>query len=297
MKAIRRLSLVLPLSAGLMFLAGSAVAAPYITNPDTCKDYRVTINTIEKSPLDGQEIIYPTETLGAPIDATSCFGVIAGNDHQGGLSAPDPNIGQLNDGLLNGEGGLISPLQFITQDQLLDLDGDGTATDPGWIFLGDVQQGRGFSAYDKPLDISTILDFTLLCTGSGGDACTSGTWSLETELNIIDIVQKELGRNAFDHLALVIKASNRYAIYDFDFNILAPQFLAAGGDFDFETPYSFTGTWNTQDFLNKKGKPQDFSHISLWVRDPLVQNDVPTPGTLALLGAGLLLLGVGRYRA
>ena len=276
-----------------MFLAGSAVAAPYITNPDTCKDYRVTINTIEKSPLDGQEIIYPTETLGAPIDATSCFGVIAGNDHQGGLSAPDPNIGQLNDGLLNGEGGLISPLQFITQDQLLDLDGDGTATDPGWIFLGDVQQGRGFSAYDKPLDISTILDFTLLCTGSGGDACTSGTWSLETELNIIDIVQKELGRNAFDHLALVIKASNRYAIYDFDFNILAPQFLAAGGDFDFETPYSFTRNLEYAGLPEQEGQAARLlPHLALGAR-PACAERRPDPGDADLAGCGPAAAGCG----
>lgn len=62
-----------------------------------------------------------------------------GND--GSVKTGD-NIGAINDGLLNGE--IINksklgmgPYFFLTSvDKRLDLDGDGEATDPGWIELG-----------------------------------------------------------------------------------------------------------------------------------------------------------------
>ncbi len=305
MTIARSLKKFLPAAVIALFATSGAYAAPYLTNPDTCTTDSVSITSIEVSPLNGEDVIYSSPP-NPVIYATSCFGKVTGsqmpggNDHANGLSEPDPNIGQLGDGLLNGEGGYISPTQFITPEQLLDLNGDGNAIDPGWIFLGSVQ-GDGnttFDSYDKPLNIGDILSFTLTCNGTGSDQCVSGLWTLETSLNIIDVVQEVLGRNAFDHLAFVIKAGPAFAIYDFDFNILGNVLLAAGGDFDFETPYSFTGEWNTNDFMNPTNtNPQAFSHISLWARDPVAQNQVPVPGTLALLGLGLLALRFARRRA
>lgn len=270
-------------------------AHAYLSSPGTCTNDSVSINSMERSPLDGVGVIF----TGLSINATSCFGMIEGND-QGGLSAPNPNIGELGDGLLNGQENIVSPTQFISADQLLALNADGIKNDPGWIYLGSVEStddktSYTMDGYSKPLNIDDILKLTLACTASGDDACVSGTWTLETRLDIIDKVQAVLGRNSFDHLAFVIKSSTEWAIYDFDFNILLQQLIAAGGTgFDYVTPYSFTGSWNTDDFVNKKDISQAFSHISVWARDPLPTNDMPLPGTLALVGAALLALGFSR---
>lgn len=276
----------------------STGASAYLINPNTCTTDSFAITKMETSPLDGNGVVFEAPPN---VDSTSCFGVVDGNDHQGGLSAPNPNIGELNDGLLNGEGNIVSPLQFISASQLLDLDGDGTATDPGWLFLGSVDGGGSgifvMDGYNKPLAIDDILALTLTCTGAGGDACTIGTWTLTTELDIIDVVQALLGRNSFDHLAFVTKSAQGFAIYDFDFNIILQSLLDAGGaGFDYVTPYSFTGIWNTDDFTNQRGNSQNYSHISVWARDPLSTTQVPVPGTLALLGLGLVVFGFVRRR-
>ena len=281
--------------AGCLLSTG---AWAYLTNPGTCTTDSVSITQMETSPLDGTGVIFQAPPN---VYSTSCFGVVDGNDHQHGLSAPDPNIGQFNDGLLNGQGNIVSPLQFISSSQLQDLDGDGNFTDPGWIFLGSVDSEAGtqvtMDGYDKPLNIDDVLAFNLSCSGAADDPCTEGTWQLTTTLDIIEKVTPILGLNSFDHLAFVIKASNSYAIYDFDFNEILQMLLAAGGSgFNFHTPYSLTGTWDTRDFFNNKGKAHAYSHISLWVRDPSDITQVPLPGTLALLSLGLLLLGLSRKR-
>lgn len=284
------------LPIALLGLLASTDAAAYLTNPGNCTTDSVTIKTIEKSPLDGNGVIFSSPPASA-INASSCFGLVEGND-SGNLSNPNPNIGQLGDGLLNGQRNIISPTQFINSSQLLDLDKNGTATDPGWIYLGKVESGGAntWSGHDKPLNIDDILDVTMTCTGSGSDSCKQGTWTLETSLDIIKEVQQVLGRNAFDHLAFVIKAGNRYAIYDFDFNIIAES-LIDSGLFDFTTPYSFTGNWDTGDFPNPNGNnTQNMSHISLWARDPLPTNNVPAPGTLALTALGFIVLSLSMRR-
>jgi hypothetical protein len=281
------------LLAALAFTLGTvgAVSAAPISNPNTCSTDSFTIDSIVVSPLNGGQVVYS----GPGIEATSCFGKVTaahgiggGNDHWQGLSAPTNNRGELGDGLLNGERGFISPTQFIDSSQLLDLDGDGIATDPGWLFLGSVDRDAGTKdLYNKPLDLSTVLDIGFTC--DAGSDCTSGTWVFETDPDIIEVVQAILGRNAFDHLAFVIKAGPAFAIYDFDFDLIAPNLIGDG------VPYSFRGSWNTLDFMNPSGKnPQAFSHISVWARDPLETSSVPAPATALVLGLGLLSMQLVR---
>lgn len=285
------------------YLSTASDGTVVTTSPGTGTVDSVSITSMYKS--DGTGTIFPTTDIPGPIYATSCYGVNSGNDDASGLNEPYPNIGTLGDGLLNGEGGLVSPTQFISPSQLLDLDKNGTFTDPGWIHLAhvDSENGLTYSEVDGSLpgtlSVDDVLTFSMQCTSGDLNECSSGSWKLVTKLDIVTKVYAELGRNSFDHLAFVIKAGNEkagdagWAIYDFDFNILLQQFLQAGGEgFDYVTPYTFEGKWNTDDFLHKNGDHTlNFSHISVWARDPLADNNVPEPSALLLLGIALIGLG------
>lgn len=191
------------------------------------------------------------------IGSTSCFGVADGNDAQGGTLEPNWNLGYLNDGLLNGQGGKLSPTQFISPDQLQALKDPTKPVDPGWIMLGTVEGNEGeLDYYGEPLDIGDLLTFNLM---------KDGTWRLTTVANIVEILNDAgiFNRNYFDHLAFAVKAGNQnanngggWAVYDFDFNLLLK---ASPGLFDLTQPYSFTGTWNMDDFGGK-----EISHLSVW---------------------------------
>ena len=187
----------------------------------------------------------------------------------------------------------MSPTQFIDASQLLGLKDPDAIVDPGWIMLGS-SDNLAFKPYDKPLDISTLINFSIAMGDNG-----VGTWSLTTASDIVTKLNNAgiFERNYFDHLAFVIKAGDGkkdsknaqsdaqeggWAIYDFDFNAL----LDAGGNFKLSEPYSFTGHWNMDDFGGKA-----VSHMSLWARDPISANVIPVPGTLLLLGIGLIALG------
>lgn len=299
----RALAAALPLTACLLFSAGAAQAASYLTSDENCTAANVTLTSIATS-AGGNSV------FDGSLVASSCFGVVGGNDSGAHGLPAGQNIGQSNDGLLNGGGKNgatgegIDPLTFIQSGQYLDLDGDGEATDPGWIYLGKYEN-NGFTGWNKPLDISSVLDFSLtfVTDTKGKQDKTQGTWTLTTFEDIIDTVIEEgvlTDRSLFDHLALILKAGDNYVVYDFDFNQLQEEL---GDDFDYQTPYVLSGTWNTGDLTNKNGKAKDLSHLSVWARDPIgpmgddePSNSIPAAGTLLLLGLGLTMLLGARIR-
>lgn len=275
-------------------LMGLGVKAAVISSTAGCNLANLTLTTVEKV---GSNV----NLLSQSHHATECA-YYYGNDDAGGVSSPDPNIGQLNDGLLNGEAG-FDYFHFIDPSDLQILDKDNVADDPGWIHLANL--GENFSAnYSNigpaPLGDGTSLDgnsgsnstaledllkITFACTsGSTGD-CTAGTWNL----NIIDAnglvsaVQSLLGRSAlFDQLAISLKSrslpggQHESIIYNIDFkDIFAaennPQKL------NLQTPYNLGGTFNTAD-IGGKG----ISHINVWARDPAQLVEVSTPASISI---------------
>ncbi len=238
------------------------------------------------------------------ISATSCAGVFAGNDAQQGTLKPAPNLGYLNDGLLNGEEGLLSPTQFISADKLLDIQTPGSKVDPGWIMLGQLNGNSGELTYSSvdPVGtspsflISQVLKYTQTKTSDVG-----GTWLLSVDQDIVAKLNAAglFQRSYFDHLAFSVKSGDNWAVYDFDFDAINANLAVKGlQGFDLATPYTIGGTWTTNtDFYNTSYKGQDISHMSVWARDPIQQSSVPVPGTVFLVGLGLLALGYGRKKA
>lgn len=297
MQALRCAILPAALAALAGLLTSAAWAAPALPAQlsEQCSVNALTITRIEKSPPGGKNAVYAGRQK-----ATRCLGLFSGNDASGTLSTPRPNVGQRYNGLLNGQGGLLDPAWFnnaAAPSPLLDLDKNGSDTDPGWIYLGQAtRQAKAFgmSAYNKPLKLADVLTVQFQCTGTGDSACTQGAWSLQTSLDFVEKMQAALGRNAFDHLAFVLQTSDRFAVYDFDFNLLSVGLPGL----DDSTPYAFTGTWNTNDFLDRNGKPQKVAHFSVWAREPVPAeiNEVSEPGVAFLVAAGLAGVAVARRR-
>lgn len=243
-------------------------------------------------------------------DAQSCVGFAKANDDQKGLSSPSPNIGELNDGLLNGQTVRIKGKdvqyftgnEFITPEQLLDLDNDGTATDPGWIHLANLNADDDLEAEYSSLgpdnlNIGDLLSFDI--SGCHTSDCISGMWTLTTTENIIEVVQSVLGRATFDHLALSIKASTSFVVYELDFmNIFATEIANnAQSALDFSTPYILSGTFNTNDLINGGGNAEGVSHMNIWVRDPTAQMPQPvnSPSVWFLFLSAIIWMIYRRY--
>lgn len=287
-----------------------STAQANLMDPGTCSTSSVTITRMESPPIDGNDIVYDGE-----LAATQCFGVNtvgapANNDDAQGRSSPSPNIGHLGDGFLNGEAlsngpnagdpdTALDPYLFIDSPGVddspslstpHDIPGNGSAYDPGWIHLAHVDSS-GNSTYsnvgtgEQALYIGDLLQIDWVCAIND---CGSGTWSLETVPNIVELVQALLGPNSFDHLAISIFQANKLAVYDFDFTILSQPGYELDGLIDFVTPYSFTGTWDMEDFAPQS---DSFSHVNFWARDPFITvQTVPAPMSWALVLIGLFCL-------
>ncbi len=258
-------------------------------------------------------------------DSTLCFGVFpGGNDDQHGLSSPNPNIGHLGDGLLNGQladGGVIgtgpidptftqsgdsSPNYFTGMEFIVDVDNDlqnlgyidGSGVqhddvldnDPGWIHLAHFDGDNGSVVYDTAGEgMTNALDISALLTltftfDPTGRTGNSGRWTLTTHPDVIDEAQDLLGNSTFDRLAVSFKAGNAFVVQSLNFKTIFG--IEDNPYLNFMTPYQLSGTFATGDLEN-----HDISHMNIWARDPSDKSVIPEPSTLILLGAGLLGLG------
>lgn len=314
----------------LALFSGSVWAMPIPLT--SCDVSSVTLDSVVKSDGGATNLL-----LGAPYNASACLFFDGENDDAMGLSDPSVNIGIKNDGLLNGEGGILGgdpELWFITADELQDLGEldplsigpDGANDDPGWIHLvhydnddydkiADDERltydnaGEGVPDFDgfvpsdaNPYSIDHLLDFSIECaTGDDAPDCTEATWTLTTEPNIIELVEELLGPSQFDHLAFSIKAGNGFIVYDFDFiDIFGEEINSLGNtELDFATPYILSGTLSTADFLNGQGNSKNISHLNVWARDPETRSrtSVPEPSTLMLFALSLFAMVAFRKRS
>lgn len=314
------------LGLSLAFLSQFSLAGAIkdVSLTGDCNVEFATLNTVKISNLDISE----PEPNGGPIgdnllengpyNASECIGIYSGNDSV----QTDKNIGELDDGFLNGESSILTGYEFIDgmvngavnpwfDGNPMDIDGDTNATDPGWINLAKFDTSNGGTTYNditsydgtKRLNISDVLELTFSCSG---DDCESINWTLTTDIDIAETVREVLDRSTFDHLAFVAKAGDHkedqgWAIYDFNFyEIFGTEALNGNSVFDFDTAYSLSGSINVKYNKNATDKIGDFSaglsHLSVWARDPVADDvtQVPEPSTIAIFGLSLLGLSLRR---
>ncbi|MGJ8679491.1 PEP-CTERM sorting domain-containing protein [Paraglaciecola sp.] len=268
---------------------------PVLSN-DNCSMDSVQITSITDIAPGGVNVV------ASPISSTSCLGFVTTPDNDWGNN-PNPNMGGLYDGLLNGQivegqgqdkdnSYYVPGDYFLTNDKdsMVDLDGNGEATDPGWIRLGG-SETKTNGEWDFDFDSIGGNDLGSVLKIKFSD---DGTWSLEMDPLAIDFGTNALGRPViFDHLAFVLKGPNNtdesWAIFDFNFHDLVDD----GLDISFgDTLYKIEGEWDTDLFVNDDA----LSHFSIWAHDPPLTRDVPAPSTFALLILGMLGLASRRFK-
>lgn len=278
-----------------------------------CQLMDVQINSISRYSSTSSTATLNNVVSGIAAGADACAGAYAGNDG----FYPTTNLGYAGDGLLNGgtqvaTGSTIFPGgAFITpQYPLQDLnknDGAGVAKDPGWIMLGKFEQNAttnvwGFTPNAIGGNSTLVLSSFFTATV---DAAGKGTWSFTPDAQAGTRASQAgvLGKNWFDQFALVFKAGDDFAAYDFTYDRFIATGLISGIPLATDPMLNWSGTYDVSNTIRTGGQdgtknPAGLSHISLWVRDPAAVNDIPEPTTIALLGLGLLGICVaGRRKA
>jgi len=301
--------------------AGAIVDGNY---PSRCNTSNVTLEQVSLSAAPGTVVTGPN----AGIASTVCIGPVGEyNDER--YSNPDPNLGQLGDGLLNGQLSKSGEMLFDPETLAPSVEWTDENT-PGWIHLAHIDGGLGtsYSAIGEeglvlgPLQedfsledgILGLLDITFECDTTGSE-CTSGTWTIATDPAIVAIAQGTFGFGVFDHLALVLKAGSGASGSGKTSKAGGSPKAGKGPAADDEAR---TGGWvlydiDFGDLFAEGALGQDFdfltaytlsgtwntadlggkalSHANIWARDPAAPNEIPNPGTLMLFGAGIAAIG------
>jgi hypothetical protein len=248
-----------------------------------CKITDVQVSTIKL--LDGESAAIPVQ-----YDASNCAGAFKGNNSA--FEKPTVNLGYDNDGWLNKEDyndWWEGPGAFVDDSDLLDLDGDGNINDPGWILaslgeqetrgmvgqsIPDTDTSEGYTFVDDLITFDSCVDKNNRRTNCFSGEAVAGEWTYTPPDQDPEILRDLIGGDFFDQVAVVFKAGNAFAMYNFNISDLNIDPIFAG-DYNFE----LTGTWDISDVLACHG----LSNVSFWLRDPIADTEVPEPSTLGLL--------------
>lgn len=276
-----------------MFCSAAAKAAVIELNTPITNCAAVKLTSIQ---MGASTNLLGTETY----NSTSCMG-IDGNDPQYGGSG-DINIGLFGDGLLNGESFNVpkaaNDYKFSTSvfaDPIFDP--KLGIMKPGWIGLASVGSTITYNNVNGDLLSQYFqLDFWAGSNeGTAAKGATSGGWRLTVFADAVNAAKKLLGDSYFDHLNIVLKGSNGFMAYNFDFNKIFDTHNAApanaANQLSLSQYYTLAGVWDMRDFTNQNGNQQGLSHATLAAHDPIDTKTVPAPAALSLLGLGLMLLG------